>query len=156
MEKTIIENTNFCKDTEKPYVFRKLSAPDIFVMSKIISKIGVNEFADCFGKDSLKNLVSNITDNDSVDKTNNDKETDSDDNVASIVGFSVFLEIANIILKNLPSCEEDIYKILSQTSNLDVEEIKSLELSVFAEMVIDFIKQDGFSDFIKVVSKLLK
>ena len=129
---------------EKPYKFRPLSSVDMFLMFKIIGKIGVNEFTVCFEKDGIQKLVASMTGND--DKNN----------IASVIGVSVVLEIANVIFGNLPKCEAEIYQMLSNTSNLSVDEVKKLDFAIFAEMIIDFIKKEEFRDFIKVVSKLFK
>ena len=129
--------------SNKPYKFRTLSAVDVFPMFKIISSIGINEFTDCFEKDAVKNMLASITD-------------ESVDEAASIVGISVILEIANVVMTNIGKCEAEIYQILSQTSNLSVAQVKKLDMGTFFEMVIDFIKKDEFKDFIKVVSKLFK
>ena len=75
---------------------------------------------------------------------------------ATMVGISVMLEIANVIIGNLPKCETEIYQLLSNVSNLSVEEVKGLGFATFAEMVLDFVKKDEFRDFIKVVSKSFK
>lgn len=128
---------------EKPYTFRKLTAVDIFPMVKIISKIGVNEFTACFEKDGIKALIASFSGKDSGDN-------------ASIVGISVLLEVVNVIMGNLPKCEHDIYNMLSQTSNLSVDEVKGMDMCTFAEMIIDFIKKEEFKDFLKVVSKFIK
>ena len=134
----------------KPYTFRLLGAPDIFLMSKIISKIGIKEFKACFESDGIKSLIQNMM----MEKKEEGKEDDS--NIIS-VGAGVALEIAGVILGNLPNCEEEIYQMLSQTSNLSVKEIKAPgNAAMFLEMVIDFIKKEEFRDFIKVVSKLFK
>ena len=130
----VAENT-----TAKPYTFRKFTSIDVFPMFKVLGKIGLNEFTKCFENESIKDIIS---------KGNNSS--------ADVVGLSVFLEAANVILGNLPKCEQDIYQILSQTSNLSVDEIKGLDMAVFFEMVVDFIKKDDFKDFFKVVSKLFK
>jgi hypothetical protein len=130
-------------NTTAAYTFRKLNSTDTFLMFKIISKIGVNEFTACFEKDTVKEMITSIS-----------KENSGDS--STIVGISVMLEIANVIMTNLPKCEEEIYAMLSNTSNLSVKQIKALDLAVFAEMVIDFIKKEEFKDFIKVVSKLVK
>lgn len=132
----------------KPYTFRLLGAPDIFLMAKIISKIGINEFKACFETDGIKNLIQNAA----LDA----KEKDGNSDIISI-GAGVFLEIANVILCNLPKCEAEIYQILAQTSNLTIDEIKAPgNAAMFLEMVIDFIKKEEFRDFIKVVSRLFK
>ena len=131
---------------EKPYKFRKLCAPDMFLMFTIISRIGINEFMACLEGDSLKKLVKAFTSND-----------DAVDDLYIMGAVAGSLEIANVILRNLHKCEKEIYKLLEQTSNLTVEEIKAEGNAVmFLEMVIDFLKKDEFPDFIKVVSKLSK
>lgn len=129
---------------EKPYEFRKLGAPDMFLMFNIIGKIGINEFMTCFEKDGIKKMVAMFS---------GGAETE----INSIAGFGVILEIANVVMGNLHKCEEDIYKILAQTSNLTVDEIKAPGNAVmFFEMVVDFIRKEEFGDFIKVASRLFK
>lgn len=142
-EKVVAFQQPVNEEKEKPYTFRKFKSPDVFPMFKLVGKIGINEFTKCFEKDGVKDLIKSFT------GENNDKS-------ASIVGVSVMLEAANVILCNLPKCEGDIYSILSNTSNLTVDEIKELDLAVFTEMIIDFVKKDDFKDFFKVVSKLFK
>ena len=133
---------------KKPYAFRKLSSVDVFLMAKIISKIGINEFTACFENDSIKEAIAKVT--------NAERGTKEADTGASIVGVSVILELSNVILTNIPKCENEIYQLLSQTSDLKIEKIKKLDAAVFIEMVIDFIKKEEFKDFLKVVSKLFK
>ena len=139
-----ITEMNPAAETElKPYTFRKLSSVDVFPMFKIIGAIGINEFTACFEKDGVKNMIASFT-------------GESGEDMSSIVGISVILEIANVIIGNLPKCENEIYQILSQTSNLTVKQVQELDMAVFFEMVIDFVKKEEFKDFIKVVSKLFK
>ena len=139
----IIEMKPAVETDAKPYTFRKLAAVDVFPMFKIIGAIGINEFTACFEKDGVKNMIASFT-------------GESTEELSSIVGISVILEIANVIIGNLPKCENEIYQILSQTSNLTVKQVEELDMAVFFEMVIDFIKKEEFKDFIKVVSKLFK
>lgn len=138
--------------TEKAYTFRKLNSTDLFLMMKIIGKIGINEFTACFDGETMNRMLA-------MAKGEADKDT------VSIVGLSVMLDIAGVICGNIPKCEAEIYQMLSntafvfadgETKNLTVEEIRGMDMVVFAEMVIDFIKKDEFKDFIKVASKLFK
>jgi len=153
MAKKKIENNSEIKEApitapeqvEKPYTFRRLKTEDVFPMFRIISKIGVNEFTACFEKDGIQKMIASFT---SKEKGTN--------KTASIVGVSVILEIANVIFSNLPKCEDEIYKMLESTSNLTIEEIKGLDMVMFLEMIIDFVKKEEFGDFFKVVSKLFK
>lgn len=128
---------------EKKYTFRTLNSTDLFLMFKIIGKIGINEFTACFDGEMMNRMLQ-------MTKGKTDKDT------VSIVGLSVILDIAGVICANLPKCEAEIYQMLSNTSDLSIEEVKGMGMVEFAEMVIDFIKKDEFKDFIKVASKLFK
>lgn len=128
----------------KPYKFRNLEATDVFLMSKIISKIGVNEFTACFDKDGINDMIAAVTKEGSGEKS------------ATMVGVTVVLEIANVIFTNLPKCESEIYQMLASVSGMTENNVKKMDFIAFTEMVIDFIKKEEFRDFIKVVSRLFK
>lgn len=129
-------------DITKPYTFRKLQATDVFPMFKLLSKIGISQFAESFGKDSVQKMVGILTAEGGMT------------NLLNSAGIAVMLEVANIILANLANCEKEVIQILSDTSDLTEYDVRELDLASFTEMVIDFIKKDEFKDFIKVVSKL--
>ena len=155
MSKATIENVNAeavetAEAMEKPYTFRLLGAPDMFLMFKIISKIGIREFNACFENDGITNLVASMM-------GEKKEQTDGEEKSASVTYIEVILEVADVLIKNISKCENDIYQMLSQTSNLTIDEIKAPGNSaMFLEMIIDFIKKEEFRDFIKVVSKLFK
>ena len=128
--------------TTPAYTFRKLSATDMFLMFKIIGKIGVNEFTACFDKDTVKKMIATAK--------------GKNDNAAQMVGMSVMLEMANVIVNNLPKCEREIYQMLANVSGMSVEQIMGLDFIVFTEMVMDFVLKDEFRDFVKVVSRRFK
>lgn len=150
MSETITKNSEEIMEQEqtetKPYTFRKLSSTDVFLMFKIISKVGINEFATCFGKDSVINTIKKMSEK--------EKKSDSGAMVATV---SVMLEAANVILGNIGKCEKEIYQMLANTSNMTLEEITAEGNGLlFVEMVIDFLKKEEFGDFFKLVSKLFK
>ena len=126
----------------KPYTFRKLSAEDMFLMFRILGKIGIKEFKKCFEGDSLEALIGAF-------------KKDNGDNSLMAVGVAVGFDAIDIIFSNLPKCEKEVYQLLAQTSDLSEEEIKN-DMILFTEMVVDFVKKEEFPDFIKVVSKLFK
>ena len=137
----------------KPYTFRTLGGEDVFLMFRIIGKIGVKEFNACFEHDGIKHLVSAMM----GEKLANAKENEGEEETSySVTYITVILEVADVIFRNLPKCETEVFQMLSQTSNLTVAQVKKLNLAQFTEMVIDFIKKEEFRDFIKVVSKLFK
>lgn len=127
--------------TEKPYTFRRLSTQDMFPMFKVISKLGIREFQANGG---IKEIALRFV-------------GDNKENVnTTALGIDIALEIASLIIENLPKCEAEIYQLLSQTSNLTVDEIKEQDMAITVEMIVDFIKKEEFGDFFRVVSKLFK
>lgn len=131
--------TNIPVEEQKAYTLRALEAKDVFLMSKIIGAIGIKEFKSAFESDELKSMIGSAGDTDVMS-----------------VGISVFMDIAGIILNNLPKCEKDVYSFLGSLSGMDAKQIESLPMVTFIEMIIDVIKKEEFKDFMKVVSKLLK
>ena len=134
----------------KTYTFRQLGGEDMFLMFRIIGKIGVKEFNACFENDGIRQLIAGMAE---------EKATEGEDEKSApsaVTYIAVILEIADVIFKNLPKCEDEVFKLLSQTSKLTIEQVKVLSLAQFTEMVVDFIKKEEFKDFIKVVSKLFR
>jgi hypothetical protein len=150
VSEAIIEMKNVQPEAAEPvnpYTFRPLGGEDVFLMFRIIGKIGVKEFNACFENDGIKHLVAGMM---------VEKAAQTDDASVSVTYISVILEVADVLFNNIAKCENEVFQMLSQTSNLTVAQVKKLPLAQFTEMVIDFIKKDEFRDFIKVVSKLFK
>lgn len=126
------------------YILHTPKAPDIFTLASIIGKIGVNKFSSILQKDEIQDLVKDVS----------KKKSINSEDISMITGIGVFTEIAQIILVGMPVCEEDVYKLLSNTSNLTKEEVKELDGVTFLEMIIDFFKRN--MDFIKAASKYVK
>lgn len=131
-------------EAKPKYIFHNPKAPDVFTMAGIIGKIGINKFSGILQKDEIQDLIKDVS----------KKKSISSDDISMITGIGVFSEIAQIILVSMDKCEEDIYKLLSSTSNLTVEEVKELDGVTFLEMIIDFFKRNV--DFIKAASKYVK
>ena len=127
----------------KPYTFRKLSSKDIFLMTKILGKIGIRQFKWIFEGDAIDEMLAAFKKN---------KKNKADD-VLLAIGIKVGFDGIDIIIGNLYKCEDDIYQLLSNVSGIPVSEIEEDAL-LFTEMLIDFFKKPEFPDFIKVVSKL--
>ena len=129
---------------EAPYILNTPKAPDIFTMADIIGKIGVNKFASLLKKEEIQELAKDIK----------KKKSINSEDISMLTGIGVFTEVAQVILVGMPICEDKIYKLLSDTSNLTIEEVKALDGVTFIEMIIDFFKKN--MDFIKAASKYVK
>ena len=126
----------------KEYTLRNLQAKDVFIMSKIIGAIGIEEFKYAFSADFINSITSDL----------NGDEKD----ITSAVGVEMFFEIAGIVVNNLPKCERDVYTFISSLSGIPVKDVETLPMITFFQIIIDVVKKDEFKDFIGVVSKLFK
>lgn len=127
------------------YTLRRLQSKDVFQMSRIISKIGIEEFKECFSSPSVMAAVQKMS-----------EEKASSDDLLDNVGITVVLDLASIIVSNLPKVENEVYSFLSQLSGIDAKSIAELDASVFFSMIVDVIKKPEFKDFIGVASRLFK
>lgn len=134
---------------EKPYEFRMLCAVDVFPVVNIINKIGFKQIKTVLGEnDDLKKLIVSVA----------KKEAGNDEAKNDLInsGLSIALDVAALVIDNLPKCENEIFKLLAQTSNLDEKAVRALDFPTFFEMILDFIRKEEFKDFIKAVSKSFK
>lgn len=125
------------------FEFRELKSSDMFPMFRILGKIGFKDLKGRMTPESIKNLMDAFTD-----------QGGQEEDMSSYVGMSVVMEIAEVIISNLPSCEQDIFEFLGSVTGMKAEEVADLPLSTFAEMIIEFVQKEEFRDFFKVVSKL--
>lgn len=127
------------------FELRTLKSDDLFPMFGILSKIGFKDLKEIITPDKIKDMKSMISQND-------DENTDA----TTMLGVSVVMEIVSIIMKNLPSCKNEIYTFLSGLSGMTVKEIAELDMVTFTEMIVAVVQKQEFKDFFKVVSKLFK
>lgn len=123
----------------KGYTLRSLKASDVFLMTKIITKIGIKEIKNCFSSDDIKNAI------------NGDETGDT-----TAVGMQVMFELASLVVSHLSDCEREIYQFLSALSGMKAEEIAELPMTTFFDMVMDVFRKEDFSDFFRHVVGLSK
>lgn len=148
MSKEIEKTTNQAEqpaeivEEVKPYTFRKLGTTDMFLMFKVLNKLGFREFKDNEGLKKTLFVFMGGTTNGKVD--------------VNKIGMDIFFEVAAIITEALPKAEDEIYSLLSNLSGIKVEDIKKQSPAVTLEMIVDLIKKEEFKDFFSVVLKLFK
>jgi hypothetical protein len=135
-------------EIEKPYKFRRLGAQDIFLMTPILSAIGINQLVEALPKNAIHDAI--------IKRQNEGGENASlsEDEIAS-VGLSAVGGLLQILLANIDKCENQIFKLLASTSNLKEDELRRLDFDIFVGMIVDFVKKDEFGNFIKAVSKFM-
>lgn len=109
------------------YKIRRLCAEDIFSICDIIGKCGVSEFKNCFS------VIA------------------AEDNPRS-TGIAVTFEIAGVICRNILSCKKEICSFMADLTGVSEDEISSLELMDFAELIKEILQKKELKDFFSVVS----
>lgn len=129
----------------KSYELKTLTTKNVFALVRIIKKFGIEQFKQCFFNQNIKQLF--------ADKK---EEGADDDKALEAVGIEVAFDIANIVICNIPNCEEDIYDFLAQISNLTRKKIEELPMNEFFEMIVDVIQKEEFKDFFTLASRFVK
>ena len=125
------------------YEFKELKATDVFLIVALIKRIGLNSFKDVVIRDNvLMQLVQN-------GENKEDKEVDYFE-----IG-SALMDVVQVILERIADCEDIIYKMLSNCSNLSVEQVKDLNADVFIQMIVSYVKKEEFVGFFKQAMNLL-
>ena len=125
------------------YTIRKPKTTDLFVVSKIIKTIGVDNIVNCFNAKEVKDLAK---------KVSKDKKTYSDED-AREVGILVVKNIGELIFDKLDLIQNDLIKYVSLMTGLEFKVVEDLPIAEFATIVMAIIKEPDFVDFIKVVLK---
>lgn len=118
------------ENTEKVYDLRPLVATDMGTICNIISAIGIKEFRNSFNLQDFKGM---------------DVEA---------VGIGVFLDIAGIIISNIPKAEPEIQAFIASLTGMQLSEVKQMPFADYGELIIQVIMKDDFQDFFKRVMKL--
>lgn len=117
--------------------FRQLNSEDLFPLTTIIVKLGLNEFKAVFSDPSAISVF----------------EKDGKGNTAKAVSLS--LDIVGVILTNLPKAEKEIYSFMASVSGQSEEQLRKMKASEFIEAIADFIHSEDTKDFGKALGKLL-
>lgn len=135
-------STGLEEQEEKPYTLRSIETTDMFLMFKLLNKIGFKELKDNEGLKQTLFLFSGGTVNGKIDV---DK-----------LGIDIFFEAASVLFEAIPKAEAEIYGLLANVAGMKPEDIKKQPPAITFEMIVDFCKKEEFSDFFKAVSKLFK
>ena len=126
------------------FELRNLKADDMFLMFGILSKIGFNDLKENLTPEKLKEITSSF------------KQGEGAEDVSTFLGFNIMFGAVEIIMKNLPSCKNEIYSLLASLSGMTAKDVADLDMVTFTEMVIAVVQKEEFKDFFKAVAKLFK
>lgn len=123
---------------------RDVTTKDIFALTQVISKIGVKEFKGVLDSEDTRDAIAAATVNGKVDESK-----------FRGVGITVAINVAGIVIENLPKAEDAIYRFVGNLTGLTKKQIEDLPAAEFAEIVVEIVRKPGFRDFIQVASRLL-
>lgn len=126
---------------EKTYTLRALKADDLFMVLRIINKIGLSELKKCFDGETVRKAIADAG-----------KEQESD--LASAVGMQIMVDVAALVVERLPECRTELYQFLASLSGMKEKEIADLPMGTFAGIVMETIQKEEFADFFTQVFKL--
>ena len=122
------------------YTLRPLEAEDLFSVLEIINKIGVEDAKKSFLSINVAEMM---------------KENEGDERVAA-VGMKVMLELATLLVQNLPLCKTEVCRFLASLSGMEEEKVIHMQLIPFAKMVMEVFQKDELKDFFQLVFGSLK
>ena len=136
---------------------RKPKSTDLFVVSKIISKIGLKNIANCVKADELKELRAKLIEENSVaDKKGKVTQKEFSDSQLTQFGIAMVANIGDLVLSKLEDVQDDLNRFISNLTGLSTKEVEDLSIVQYAEIVMTIIKEPDFVDFIRVVLKSFK
>lgn len=136
---------------------RKPKSTDLFVVSKILSKIGLKNIINCLNAKELMELRAKmIKENEVTDKKGKVTQTDFTDSQRIEYGTAMVANIGDLILNNLEDVKDDLNRYISNLTGLSIKEIEDLSIVPYGEILMQIIKEPDFVDFIKVVLKSFK
>lgn len=127
------------------FELRDLKASDIGPMCKIISKIGVEEIREYLQSDEVSQIVTAARNEDGESKKALEK-----------IGFSAALSVVNILVNNLPNCQNELFSFMAGLSGQTPEDVADMALGDFTSMLLALFQKGEFSNFMKAVSKFMK
>lgn len=122
---------------------RDLKGKDIYLMTSLISKIGVRNVAKCM----------NVLE---VQEAMRDGEGEPSDDAKAKIGTMVFVGFIDLLMEKMEDCEGAIRKLLSRMYDMPEAEVDELDANDYLDMLIDIVKGENFADFFRRAYESLK
>lgn len=135
------------EEANKEITLRELEGDDVFLMVRIISKIGMDRLKSCMEAASVKQAIATAM--------NKDAAPAEKEQAMNSVGVLVMLEIASAVMERLPDCKEEIYTLLANLSGMKRDEIAHMKLIPLTRMIKEFFRKQELSDFFGEAFELL-
>ncbi len=154
---------------ECKYVKRKLGVRDLMPVVRMISKLRISDFKECFSRDNLNGAVETAkkklqgklsgqekeTESQETEKTQEEKISREKDALAKEAGAAVALKAAEILLQNLPLIEDDLMDFLASMCDMEPEAFRELPPGALIATLREIFTSDEAKDFFTEAARLL-
>ncbi|WP_418461888.1 hypothetical protein [Frisingicoccus sp.] len=141
------------------YVKRKLAVGDLMPVIQIIKKIGIKDFKKCFTGVDISGFQSNkdAAKEDLVEMPENEaQEVAGKESAFEKIGFSVALDVVDVLLTNIPKCEHDLYAFMASMCCVTEDELKEYPISAFVDILFEVFTAEEAKDFFTHAARLMK
>ena len=125
---------------------RNLQATDIFLIVKILNKIGYEKIRKEINVDEIMSVREKIS------TTNDEKKKTS---LIAEYGVNVVMSVLGILLENLPLIEQDLYNFVGSVAGIKAKDVAKMDINKFVDLLIEIVNKEEFKDFFKRASKLI-
>lgn len=138
------------------YVKRKLGVRDLMPVVRMISKLRISDFQECFSRKSLNGIVETakgkLQDNTSGQEKG---ETQGKDDLIESVGAEIAFKAADILLQNLPLIEDDLMEFLASMCGMKPKEYRELPPSALIVTLREIFSSEEAKDFFTEAARLV-
>lgn len=141
------------------YVKRKLAVGDLMPVIQIIKKIGIKDFKKCFTGVDISGFQSNkdTAKEDLAETSENEaQEVAGKESAFEKIGFSVALDVVDVLLTNIPKCEHDLYAFMASMCCVTEDELKEYPISAFVDILFEVFTAEEAKDFFTHAARLMK
>ena len=125
---------------------RNLQATDIFLIVKILNKIGYEKIRKEINVDEIMSVRKKLS------TTDDEKKKTS---LIAEYGVNVVMSVLGILLENLPLIEQDLYNFVGSVAGIKAKDVAKMDINKFVDLLIEIVNKEEFKDFFKRASKLI-
>ncbi len=149
---------------ECKYVKRKLGVRDLMPVVRMLSRLRISDFKECFSRDNLNDAVETAkkklqrkTSDVSVQEEENSLEEKKlkKDALVKEAGAAVALKAAEVLLTNLPLIEDDLMDFLASMCDMEPKAYRELPPGALLVTLREIFSSDEAQDFFTEAARLL-
>lgn len=146
--------TTGAEQSAPKFVLRRLNAGDVWQFARVISKVGIRDFAQALGPEVSAVMKWNPpmmmgSDGEQVPLPR-DQWTEAQVDAElrwEMARDELIWSVLGRIMDKIGDCESDVNKLLSMGTGMTVEQISQMDANDYIDLIVAYISRDGFTDF---------